>query len=144
MADQVRARGEDDGVSDEHVELLREGFGALDREPPPPFDVEAFLPEARRRYARHRLMRAADAGMTAFVSFLAGVLSLLAPIVLGLAAGHLVGSTVWGLVVAMVVVANATFWWCRMMIAVLWWVKTGEWDWRRTGVRRSFRVGWPR
>lgn len=73
-----------------------------------------------------------------------GTLSLLVPVSLAALAAEVFGTNPWGLAVAIVAAVLASFWWCRVTLALTWWLKTGEWSWRRTAFLYSVRTGWGR
>ena len=73
-----------------------------------------------------------------------GALSLLVPVCLAVAVAEAFGTNPWGLGVAMVIAAAVSFWWCRVILAVTWWLKTGQWSWRQTAFLYSVRTGWGR
>lgn len=81
-------------------------------------------------------------GWAAAEVLLWAVLGLAAPVGVGLLAGQLVGGAALGFVTCLVVGALVSLWWSRVMLALLWWVKTGRWEWRRTSLRRSIAHGW--
>lgn len=94
---------------------------------------------------RSRLVQLGDVVAMVVVCLFLGGVCLLAPAVIGLTSGHLLfGENGWGLAVAMIVGGAVALWCLRLSITLLWWVRSGVWDWRRTALRRSVRAGWPR
>jgi hypothetical protein len=78
------------------------------------------------------------AGATAGL-LLVALVGLAAPVGVGVLGGHLVGGDPLGLLVCMLVGAVVGLWWSRFVLAVLWWVNTGQWRWRGTSLRASIR-----
>jgi hypothetical protein len=76
--------------------------------------------------------------------FVLGALGLLVPVCAALFAAQAFGQNAIGLAVAIVLAVAASFWWCRVILTATWWLKTGAWDWRRTGFLYSTRTGWRR
>lgn len=94
--------------------------------------------------ARHAATLAAWlAGRAAIYAVALGV-ALAVPATVGAVGGLLFGHTVLGVVAVMTVAAGCSYWWSRVVLATLWWVRTAQWDWRRTSLRRSLGAGWPR
>lgn len=65
------------------------------------------------------------------------LLGLAAPVSIGVLGGNLVGGDALGLMVCMALGALVSVWWSRLVLTGLWWVRTGQWCWRRSSVRSS-------
>ena len=86
-----------------------------------------------------RAAHVANAALSAACYGLLGIVTVFAPVAVGVMAALLVagGRNPWGLAVAIVVTVALVPSWTGVIVTTVWWVKTGVWSWRPVWRRRS-------